>query len=69
MAHRSTAISYWVATCVLCQAKLEERVFMMSKFVQLGEELRLLNNYQYVFVDCFKFFAIVQPYICMYVDR
>mmetsp|Transcript_7580 Transcript_7580/g.13216 ORF Transcript_7580/g.13216 Transcript_7580/m.13216 type:complete len:782 (+) Transcript_7580:21-2366(+) len=46
MAHRSTAISYWVATCVLCQAKLEERVFMMSKFVQLGEELRLLNNYQ-----------------------
>jgi hypothetical protein len=41
------------------KAKLEERVFMMAKFVQLGEELRLLNNYQYelwvfdcVFVVC-----------------
>lgn len=46
MAARSTALSYWIATCILVQTKLEQRVHMLEKFITFGETLRQLNNYQ-----------------------
>jgi hypothetical protein len=46
MAARSTALSYWVATCVLIQTKLDQRVHMLEKFITFAETLRSLNNYQ-----------------------
>ena len=46
MAARSTALSYWIATCILAQSKVEQRVHMLDKFVQLGDTLRQLNNFQ-----------------------
>ena len=46
MAARSTALSYWVATCVLVQTKFEQRIHMLEKMITFGETLRSLNNYQ-----------------------
>lgn len=42
---RSTAISMWVASCVLWQPTLKERIRVLTKLINIADHLRKMNNF------------------------
>eukprot|EP01126_Amoeba_proteus_P066262 TRINITY_DN9551_c0_g1_i1.p1 TRINITY_DN9551_c0_g1~~TRINITY_DN9551_c0_g1_i1.p1 ORF type:complete len:351 (+),score=75.14 TRINITY_DN9551_c0_g1_i1:193-1245(+) len=42
---RADHISHWVACCILLQPNLKERIKIITRFIQLAQNLQLLNNF------------------------
>jgi len=42
---RANAVSFWVATSILLQSRLKQRVQVLTKIIDVAQHLRDLNNY------------------------
>eukprot|EP01127_Copromyxa_protea_P016284 TRINITY_DN4807_c0_g1_i2.p1 TRINITY_DN4807_c0_g1~~TRINITY_DN4807_c0_g1_i2.p1 ORF type:complete len:1373 (-),score=282.44 TRINITY_DN4807_c0_g1_i2:58-3576(-) len=45
---RADHVSHWVASCILFQSRLQNRITVINKFINIAQHLRELNNYNTV---------------------